>query len=134
MLAFSAPSRACACGAAIAPGGANATMNREVALVHWDGATETMVMQLAMDATTDHVALVVPTPTPATVAAADKATFTELDRLTAPQIRHQRHWTLGGNARARSRGRGRAQLRAHRTWSVRCILGRWRPPRWRAVT
>lgn len=100
MLVFSAPSRACACGAAIAPGGANATMNREVALVHWDGATETMVMQLAMDATTDHVALVVPTPTPATVAAADKATFTELDRLTAPQIRHQRHWTLGGNARA----------------------------------
>ncbi len=97
---LSAPSHACACGAAIAPGGADATMNHEVALVHWDGATETMVMQLAMDATTDHVALVVPTPTPATVAAADKATFTELEQLTAPQIRHQRHWTLGGNTRA----------------------------------
>ncbi len=95
MLPLSVPSHACACGAAIAPGGADATMNREVALVHWDGTTETMVMQLAMDATTDNVALVVPTPTAATVAAADKATFTELDRLAAPEIRHQRRWTLG---------------------------------------
>lgn len=104
MLPLSAPSHACACGAAIAPGGANATMNREVALVHWDGATETMVMQLAMDATADNVALVVPTPTPAAVAAADKATFTELDQLTAPQIRHQRHWTLWANSRAANEG------------------------------
>lgn len=95
MLPLSAPGQACACGAAIAPSGGSATMNHEVALVHWNGATETVVMQLVLDATTDNVALVVPTPTPATVAAADKATFTELDRLTAPQIRHQRHWTLG---------------------------------------
>ena len=59
---LSVPGYACACGAAVAPGGANATMNREVALVHWDGTTETLLMQLAMNATTDNVALVVPTP------------------------------------------------------------------------
>ncbi|AGZ51192.1 hypothetical protein LAUMK7_00078 [Mycobacterium kansasii] len=92
---LAAPGRACACGAAIAPGGARATMNHEVALVHWDGATETIVMQLAMDATTDNVALVVPTPAPASVAAADKATFVELDALTAPQVQHKRRWILG---------------------------------------
>lgn len=92
------PSNACACGAAIAPGGAHATMNHEVALAHWDGTTETIVMQLAMDTTTDNVALVVPTPTPATVTATDNvanATFVELDVLTAPQIQRQRRWVLG---------------------------------------
>lgn len=97
---WSAPGYACACGAAVAPGGANATMNREVALVHWDSSTETIVMQLAMDATTDNVALVIPTPTPATVAAAERATFTELDRLTKPQVEHRRHWTLGSGTRS----------------------------------
>jgi hypothetical protein len=89
------PSYACACGAAIAPSGAQATMNREVALVHWDGITETIVMQLAMNASTNDVALVVPTPTPATVASGNKATFVELDELSAPQIQQRRHWTLG---------------------------------------
>jgi hypothetical protein len=92
---LAAPSRACACGAAVAPQGSHATMNHEVALVHWDGATETIVMQLAMNATTDNIALVVPTPTPATVALADKATFVELDSLSAPQIVQHRHWRLG---------------------------------------
>jgi hypothetical protein len=91
---LSVPGYACACGAAVAPGGANATMNREVALLHWDGTTETIAMQLAMNATADNVALVVPTPAPATVAAAEKATFTELEQLSAPQIVHRRHWTL----------------------------------------
>ncbi|MBY0389538.1 MAG: DUF2330 domain-containing protein [Mycobacterium pseudokansasii] len=90
-----APGHACACRAAIAPGGARATMNHEAALLHWDGTTETIVMQLAMDATTDNVALVVPTPAPATVAAADKAAFVELDTLTAPQVQHKRRWILG---------------------------------------
>ena len=89
------PGYACACGAVVAPAGEQATMNHEVALVHWDGTTETILMQLALNASTDNVALVVPTPTPATVAAGDKATFVELDSLTAPQIKHRRHWKLG---------------------------------------
>jgi hypothetical protein len=94
-MVLATPGYACACGAVVAPGGAQATMNREVALVHWDGSIETILMQLALNASTDNVALVVPTPTPATVAAADKATFTELDTLTAPRVQQRRHWTLG---------------------------------------
>jgi hypothetical protein len=105
---LSVPGYACACGAAVAPGGANATMNREVALVHWDGTTETISMQLAMNATTDNVALVVPTPAPATVAAADKATFTELEQLSAPQIQHRRHWKLGSFLAAGTRNEASA--------------------------
>lgn len=51
-------------------------------------------MQLAMNADTDNVALVVPTPTPAIVTTADQSTFGELDTLSAPLIEHQRHWSL----------------------------------------
>ncbi|OBA83387.1 hypothetical protein A9W99_08650 [Mycobacterium sp. 1164966.3] len=95
MLALAAPSRACACGALVPPPDGQATMNHEVALVHWDGSTENIVMQLGLNASTDNVALVVPTPTPATVVAAEKATFTELDSLTAPEIKKRRHYKLG---------------------------------------
>lgn len=94
-MVLAAPSHACACGAAVAPQGSHATLNHEVALVHWDGTTETIVMQLAMNATTDNIALVVPTPAPATVASADKATFVELDSLSAPQIVKRKHWKPG---------------------------------------
>ncbi len=88
-------SYACACGAFVAPRGERATMNHEVALMHWDGTTETILMQLALDASTSNVALVVPTPAPATVTAGDKATFVELDSLTAPQVQQRKHWKLG---------------------------------------
>ncbi|MBW0017307.1 MAG: DUF2330 domain-containing protein [Mycobacterium sp.] len=94
-LMLATPSYACACGAAVAPSGTQATMNNEVALVHWDGSTETIVMQLALNATADSVALVVPTPTPATVTSAGEATFTELGSLTAPQTQQRRRWKLG---------------------------------------
>lgn len=89
------PGYACACGAVVAPGGQQATMNHEVALVHWDGTTETILMQLALNASTDNVALVVPTPSPATVVVGDKATFVELDSTSAPQVKQRRHWKLG---------------------------------------
>lgn len=88
-MALAPASYACACGAAIPPVGGEATLNREVAVVHWDGTTETMLMQLAMNASSDNVALVVPTPTPATVAMGDKAAFTELEELSSPRIEHQ---------------------------------------------
>ena len=94
-MSLAAPSYACACGAVVAPSGAQAAINHEVALVHWDGSAENIVMQLGLNASTANVALVVPTPTPATVTAADKATFVELDSLTAPEIRQRRHWTVG---------------------------------------
>lgn len=93
-MVLATPSYACACGAAVTAHGSQATLNHEVALLHWDGTTETIVMQLAMNADTDNVALVVPTPTPAIVTTADQSTFGELDTLSAPLIEHQRHWSL----------------------------------------
>lgn len=111
-VALATPGYACACGAVVGPSGSKAAMNHEVALLHWNGSSETILMQLALNASTDNVALVVPTPTPATVAAGTKATFTELDSLTAPQIQQRKHWKLGlwlamGDAPAREAARAR---------------------------
>jgi hypothetical protein len=94
-VATAAPGYACACGAVVPPVGGQAAMNHEVALLHWNGSSETVVMQLALNADTNNVALVVPTPAPATVTEGDKATFTELDTLTAPKVQQRRHWVLG---------------------------------------
>ncbi|WAC91907.1 DUF2330 domain-containing protein [Mycobacterium sp. Aquia_213] len=94
-VAMAAPGHACACGAIVPPVGGQAAMNHEVALLHWNGSSETIVMQLALNADTNNVALVVPTPTPATVTEGDKATFAELDTLTAPRVQQRRHWVLG---------------------------------------
>ena len=94
-VALATPGHACACGAVVPPVGGQAAMNHEVALAHWDGSSETIAMQLALNADTNNVALVVPTPTPATVTEGDKATFSELDTLTAPRVQQRRHWVLG---------------------------------------
>lgn len=94
-VALAVPGYACACGAVVPPAGTQATMNHEAALLHWDGSSETILMQLALNATTDNAALVVPTPTPATVTAGDKATFAELDQLTKPQVQQRRHLKFG---------------------------------------
>lgn len=59
-MVLATPSYACACGAAVTAHGSQATLNHEVALLHWDGTTETIVMQLAMNADTDNVALECP--------------------------------------------------------------------------
>jgi hypothetical protein len=98
MVVVATPGYACACGALVPPVGGQAAMNREMALVHWDGSRETILMQLALNADTNDVALVVPTPAPATVAEGDKATFAELDALTAPRVEQRRHWVFGQTA------------------------------------
>src|ERR1700733_7944686 len=94
-VATATPGYTCACGAVVPPVGGQAAVNHEVALAHWNGSSETIVMQLAPNADTNNVALVVPTPTPATVTEGDRATFAELDTLTAPWVQQRRHWVLG---------------------------------------
>lgn len=92
------PAAACACGAVAGTGG-TATVNDEVALVHWDGRRQTILMRLALRAEGDRAALVVPTPAPATVAAGSPDTFAELERRTAPEIVTERRFfgtELGG--------------------------------------
>lgn len=94
MLPVAAPAAACACGGIVSPD-ARARIADEVALLARDGDTETIVMRLNLSSAADNAALVVPTPTPATVSAATPALFDELATLTAPRVETVRHWTFG---------------------------------------
>ncbi|RJO78729.1 DUF2330 domain-containing protein [Nocardia panacis] len=85
---------AAACGGVFtgAAAGSAATVHREAALASWDGHRETLIMQLTLRTGADNAALIVPTPTPATVGAAAPDTFTELAARTAPQVRTSYRW------------------------------------------
>lgn len=91
-IGVAAPASACACGGVAAPVGENATVNNEVALLGWDGVTETIIMRLALNSGGADAALIVPTPTPATVTAADPELFTELRERTAPEVVTRHRW------------------------------------------
>ncbi|MGW5311124.1 DUF2330 domain-containing protein [Nocardia thailandica] len=89
--AAAAPARACACGGVVSAGD-RATVGGETAVASWDGRRETVLMRLDMRFDGDRAALIVPTPTPATVRAGDAAVFGELARLTAPERVTETDW------------------------------------------
>lgn len=91
VIALASPAQACACGGVVSPD-AGASVADETALVQWNGREETIVMKLALESDADNAALVVPTPTPARVAAGKTATFDELQRLTAPRVETKNEW------------------------------------------
>ncbi|GLP73865.1 hypothetical protein TUM20983_09750 [Mycobacterium antarcticum] len=101
-----APASACACGGFVSSD-ANASPGDELALIHWDGRVETLIMQLGLESNADDAALVVPTPTPAVAASASPALFEELRAMTAPRVEHTWQWwpdTGGGDDTAGARG------------------------------
>lgn len=103
-----APVSACACGG-VASSDGSVSVSDEMALVDWDGQRETILMRLALRSGTDDAALIVPTPAPANVTAGSAATFTELRRLTAPEVTTQRRWFgRGGNGDTAAAGAPRA--------------------------
>lgn len=89
---IAAPAGACACGGAAPPDGAQVTVDHEVAIVRWDGDREEIVMRLALSADTGNTGLVVPTPSPATVALGDAAVFDALERQLEPVIVSEWDW------------------------------------------
>jgi hypothetical protein len=79
------PASACACGG-IVSSDLDARITGEEALLVMNGRTETIVMRLDMKSVADNAALIVPTPTPATVTQSGPGLFPELQRLTAPRV------------------------------------------------
>ncbi|WP_348538277.1 DUF2330 domain-containing protein, partial [Nocardia farcinica] len=86
-----APAAACACGGVITPGHA-AKVQQEAAALTWDGERESVLLRLSLASDAEHAALVVPTPSPATVSAGAAATFGELARLSAPEYVVRTEW------------------------------------------
>ena len=85
----------CACGGVVSHDTA-ARVADEVALLAMDGHNETVIMRLNLRSTADNAALIVPTPTPATVSTASPSLFDELEDLPAPRTETRRHWSFGG--------------------------------------
>ena len=99
-----APAAACACGGAAPPiDGGEVSVDREIAMVRWDGAAggvgiEEIVMQLALTGDTGNTGLVVPTPNPATVTLADAELFDDLVESIEPEVIVEYDWWGGFGA------------------------------------
>lgn len=92
-LQVAAPAAACACGGAAPPiDGGEVSVDREIAMVRWDGQVEEIVMQLALSADTGDTGLVVPTPSPAEVSLADAALFDDLVEAIVPEVIVEWDW------------------------------------------
>ena len=91
-LQVASPALACACGAPAPVPGTEVDVNRETAIVRWDGDSEEIVMQLDMISDAGETGLVVPTPSPATVTAGDAQTFDEIDAEIQPRVEIKYDW------------------------------------------
>ncbi len=91
-MGLAAPASACACGGIAAPADGAASVAGETAALSWDGQRETILMRLSLQSQGTEAALLVPTPTPATVSAGKAATFTALRAATAPEVITDRRW------------------------------------------
>ncbi|WP_159618497.1 DUF2330 domain-containing protein [Ruania rhizosphaerae] len=94
------PAAACGCGAAVANEGYDIAVDREEALVAWDGETEDVILQLDMLSEADEAALVIPTPAPADVGLADQAVFDALEEMIAPSVEVEYQWWPQGGGGA----------------------------------
>lgn len=87
-----APVHACACGALLVPAETDATVAAETAIISWDGHEERIILSLEVDSAASEAALLIPTPSPATVELADHGAFDELADITAPTVRRVDQW------------------------------------------
>lgn len=90
-LVLVAPAQACACGGVVDQPGGDTSVSGETAVVVWDGTQETILLRLSTRSEAVTAGLLVPTPTPATVALGDEQVFTDLAAVTVPRTEERRH-------------------------------------------
>lgn len=91
-LVLATPAQACACGAFLLPQDDDVAVTAETAIVSWDGQTERILLSLDVDAESSDAALLIPTPSPATVEIGPERAFEELEQFTAPRVRQVDLW------------------------------------------
>jgi hypothetical protein len=101
-LQVAAPAAACACGAPAPRPGQDVIVDKEHAILSWDGDQERIELLLDMLTDADDVGLIFPTPAPATVTAGDRATFLEIEEAIQPKQVIVDDWWAGdeGNGAA----------------------------------
>jgi hypothetical protein len=90
-LTVAAPAHACACGGVVDQPGQDTSVGSETAVVVWDGTKETIELRLSTRTQAVTAGLLVPTPSPATVALGDETVFDDLVELTRPRHETRRH-------------------------------------------
>jgi len=90
--AAAAPANACGCGVITPEPGAVVEVTSESAIVSLNGGVETIVLSLDVDSAVANAGLIVPTPRPATISAADPALFDALHSQTLPRERIVDDW------------------------------------------
>ncbi|HWM34527.1 MAG TPA: DUF2330 domain-containing protein [Pseudolysinimonas sp.] len=82
---IAAPAAACACGAPAPRPGQDVIVDKEHAILSWDGGRERIELLLDMLTDADDVGLIFPTPAPATVTAGDRETFVQIEEAIQPK-------------------------------------------------
>jgi hypothetical protein len=96
-LQVAAPAAACACGAPAPKPGQDVVVDKELAILSWDGSQERIELILDMLTESDDVGLIFPTPAPATVSSGDRDTFARIEDAIAPkEIVVDDWWATGG--------------------------------------
>ncbi|MCU1439908.1 MAG: hypothetical protein JWP85_905 [Rhodoglobus sp.] len=89
---IAAPASACACGGPAPIPGTEVDVDRETAMVRWNGELEEIVLQLDMRSDAGETGLIVPTPSPATVTAGDPGLFEALLVEIEPRVAVEWDW------------------------------------------
>ena len=84
--------QACGCGGFAGPEGAEINVTREEALIQLVEGNQNILLSMAAVSETPSAALLIPTPTPATVALGDEAVMDELYDLSLPEITTEYNW------------------------------------------
>ena len=84
-LQVAAPASACACGAPAPRPGQDVIVDKEHAILSWDGDRERIELILDMLTDAEDVGLIFPTPSPATVTAGDRETFVTIEEAIQPK-------------------------------------------------
>lgn len=91
-LVFATAASACACGAFLLPEDERVNVSTETAIVSFDGVEERILLTMDVDAESEDAALLIPTPSPASVEVSRTGMFTELAGFTAPRLEQVDLW------------------------------------------
>ena len=89
------PAAACACGAPAPRPGDDVIVDKEHAILSWDGEQERIELLLDMLTDADDVGLIFPTPSPAEVTAGDRQTFIDIETAILPKQVTVDDWWAG---------------------------------------
>jgi hypothetical protein len=98
LVALAWPAYACGCGGMVPPEQSRIAVGQESSVVRWDGETEDIVMRLSVSGDAEEAAWIMPVPHRATVRLGNWKIFSDLSRITTPEVRERSYfWPRSGD-------------------------------------